>query len=153
MEPYTPDELDYRILNLISNDTRMSFLEVSRLCGVSGAAVHQRVQKMTAGGIVTGSQFRLYLSRLGYRTCAYLSLRFDAVEDIDLIAQQLAAVPEIVECHATVGEYDFLIKIYARDNAHLLRLIRRRIKPLSPAAMKTTLSGRELFHRQMTFGG
>ena len=151
MEPYSLDELDFRILNLISNDTRMSFLEVSRICNVSGAAVHQRVQKMTAGGIVTGSQFRLDLSRIGYRTCAYLNLRFDGIADTDLIAQQLAAVPEIVECHATVGECDFLIKIYARDNAHLLNLIRRRIKPLGPVALQTTLSGREVFHRQMIF--
>jgi Lrp/AsnC family transcriptional regulator for asnA, asnC and gidA len=151
MEAYTLDELDFRILNLISNDTRMSFLEVSRLCNVSGAAVHQRVQKMTAGGIITGSEFRLDLGRIGYRTCAYLSLRFDGIADIDLIAQQLSAIPEIVECHATVGECDFIIKIHARDNVHLLNLIRRRIKPLGPVAIQTTLSGRELFHRQMTF--
>ena len=151
METYIPDELDFRILNLISNDTRMSFLEVSRLCGVSGAAVHQRVQKMTASGIITGSQFKLDLGRVGYRTCAYLSLRFDGIADVDLIAQQLSAVPEITECHATVGECDFIVKIHARDNAHLLKLIRRRIKPLGPVAMHTTLSGREIFSRQMIF--
>ena len=151
MEPYALDELDLRILNLISNDTRMSFLEVSRLCNVSGAAVHQRVQKMTAGGIITGSQFKLDLGRIGYRTCAYLNLRFDGIADVDLIAQQLGAIPEVVECHATVGECDFIIKIYARDNAHLLKLIRRRIKPLGPVAIHTVLSGREVFHRQMTF--
>jgi Lrp/AsnC family transcriptional regulator for asnA, asnC and gidA len=151
MEPCTLDELDFRILNLISNDTRMSFLEVSRICNVSGAAVHQRVQKLIAGGIITGSEFKLDFARIGYRTCAYLSLRFDGIADIDLIAQQLSAIPEIVECHATVGECDFLIKIHARDNAHLLNLIRRRIKPLGPVAIQTTLSGRELFHRQMIF--
>ncbi len=151
MEPYAMDELDFRILNLVSNDTRISFLEVSRLCNVSGAAVHQRVQKMMAGGVITGSQFKLDLGRIGYRTCAYLTLRFDGIADTDLIAQQLSAIPEIVECHATVGECDFLIKIYALDNAHLLKLIRRRIKPLGPVAMHTTLSGREVFNRQMIF--
>ncbi len=151
MEAYPLDELDFRILNLISNDTRMSFLEVSRLCNVSGAAVHQRVQKMTTGGIITGSQFKLDFGKIGYRTCAYLNLRFDGIADTDLIAQQLAAIPEVVECHATVGECDFIIKIHARDNAHLLNLIRRRIKPLGPVAMFTTLSGREIFNRQMIF--
>ena len=151
MEPYTLDELDFRILNLISNDTRMSFLEVSRICNVSGAAVHQRVQKMIAGGIVTGSQFKLDLGRIGYRTCAYLSLRFDGPTDADALAGQLGAVPEIVECHAAVGDCDFLIKIYARDNAHLLELLEQRIKPLAPTRIQTTLSGRECFHRQMIF--
>lgn len=145
------DELDFRILNLISNDTRMSFLEVSRLCNVSGAAVHQRVQKMTAGGIITGSRFKLDFGKIGYRTCAYMSLRFDGTADAERIARQLSAVPEIVECHETVGEYDLIIKIHARDNAHLLDLIRLRIKPLGVVAMQTVLSGRELFHRQMIF--
>ena len=145
------DELDFRILNLISNDTRISFLEVSRLCNVSGAAVHQRVQKMTAGGIITGSRFKLDFDKIGYRTCAYLNLRLNATADVDLVARQLSSIPEIVECHATAGECDFIVKIHACDNAHLLDLIGRRIKPLGLTVVQTILSGRELFHRQMIF--
>ncbi len=151
MEQYTLDELDFRILNLISNDTRMSFLEVSRLCNVSGAAVHQRVQKMTVGGIITGSRFKLDFGKIGYRTCAYLNLRLGWTADAELIARKLSAIPEIVECHATVGECDLIVKIHARDNAHLLDLIGRRIKPLGLAIVQTTISGGELFHRQMVF--
>jgi Lrp/AsnC family transcriptional regulator for asnA, asnC and gidA len=151
MEDYTLDELDLRILNLISNDTRISFLEVARIAGVSGASVHQRVQKMTTGGILTGSQFKLNLSRMGYKTCAWLSLSFDGAADAGTIAQELSAIPEVTECHATVGEHDFLLKIFARDNQHLLDLVRRKIKPLGPLAMRTTISGREYFSRQMIF--
>jgi Lrp/AsnC family transcriptional regulator for asnA, asnC and gidA len=151
MENHTLDELDLKILNLISNDTRISFLEVARIAGVSGAAVHQRVQKMTTGGILTGSQFKLNLAKIGYRTCAWLSLSFDGAADAGTIAQELSAIPEVTECHATVGEHDFLLKIFARDNQHLLDLVRRKIKPLGPLAMQTTLSGREYFNRQMTF--
>ena len=85
MEEYILDELDYKILNLISNDARISFLEVSRICGVSGAAIHQRVQKLIANGIITGSEFLLNLNKIGFQTCAFLSLHFAAAEELDAI--------------------------------------------------------------------
>ena len=151
MDEHNLDELDYKILNLISNDTRISFLEVARISGVSGAAVHQRVQKMTAGGIITGSQLKLDMERIGYQVCAWLSLGFDGTRSFGAIAEELSTIPQIVECHATVGDYDFMVKIYARSSIHLLDLVRRQIKPLGAARIKIDLSCGELFRRQMTF--
>jgi len=86
MEEITLDDLDYRILNLIANDARISFLEVSRICNLSGATVHQRVQKMMAGGIIAGSEFRLDLKKIGYQTCAFLSLHFNETVDIGRVS-------------------------------------------------------------------
>lgn len=51
------DSLDRHILKLISQDARIPFLEVARACNVSGAAIHQRVAKLTNLGIIKGSQF------------------------------------------------------------------------------------------------
>ena len=151
MEEYVLDELDYKILNLISNDTRMSFLEVSRICNVSGAAVHQRVQKMITNNIITGSEFKLNLSKIGYETCAYLSLHFDESKDIDTIIEKLNAIPEIVECHLTVGNYDLFVKVHARNNTHLLDIVKHQIKPLGLIRMKSMISYGEVFHKQITF--
>ena len=53
------DELDEKILKLIVNNARIPFLEVARECGVSGAAIHQRVQKLTNLGVIKGSEFIL----------------------------------------------------------------------------------------------
>ncbi len=77
MEEQVLDKLDYKILNLISNDARISFLEVSRGCNVSGASVRQRIQKMMANGIITGSEFWLDMKKTGYQTCAFLSLHLN----------------------------------------------------------------------------
>ena len=151
MEKYVLDELDYRILNLISNDARMSFLEVSRICNISGAAVHQRVQKMIAHDVITGSEFRLNLSMAGYDTCAFLKLHFANSEDINAIVEKLKDIPEIVECHSTVGDYDLQIKIYAQNNAHLYEMIKQQIKPLGPIRMESSISCGELFRKQITF--
>ena len=150
MDEYILDELDYKILNLISNDARMSFLEVSRICGVSGAAVHQRVQKLIANGIITGSEFLLHLHKIGYHTCAFLSLHFAETEDIDLIVEKIKDIHEIVECHLITGAYDIFAKIYALNNSHLYNIIQTRIKPLGLIGCETLISYKELFHRQMT---
>ena len=40
------DDLDEKILKLITKNARIPFLEVARECGVSGAAIHQRVQRL-----------------------------------------------------------------------------------------------------------
>ena len=143
------DELDYKILTLISNDARISFLEVSRICNVSGAAVHQRVQKMMANEIITGSEFGLNLNKIGYQTCAFLSLHFAETEDLNIVAEKIRDIHEIVECHLITGEYDILVKIYALNNSHLYEIIQTRIKPLGLIRCETLISYRESFHRQM----
>jgi Lrp/AsnC family transcriptional regulator for asnA, asnC and gidA len=151
MEESALDELDYKILNLIANDTRMSFLEVSRLCNVSGAAVHQRVQKMIRNNFISGSEFKLNLDKIGYQTCTFLNLSFDSSSDIDMIIEKLGTVPEIVECHLTMGRFDLFVKVYAHNNSHLMELINRHIKPLGLVSSDAIVSYREAFRKQMVF--
>ena len=150
MEDYVLDELDYKILNLISNDARISFLEVSRICGVSGAAVHQRVQKLINASIINGSEFLLNLNKIGYHTCAFLSLKFAQTEALAAIVENLRNINEIVECHLITGAYDILAKIYTLNNSHLYNIIQNKIKPLGLVRCETLISFRESFHRQMT---
>ena len=145
------DELDYKILNLISNDARISFLEVSRICNVSGAAVHQRVKKMIANGVITGSEFWLDMKKIGYQTCAFLSLHFNETENLDTVVEKLKEIHEIVECHSVTGEYDILVKIYALNNSHLYEIIQKQIKPLGVIRTETQISYKESFHRQFMF--
>ena len=62
------DELDEKILKLITKNARIPFLEVARECGVSGAAIHQRVQRLLNVGVITGSEFIVSPQKLGYNT-------------------------------------------------------------------------------------
>ena len=151
MEEQVLDGLDYKILNLISNDARISFLEVSRACNVSGASVHQRVQKMMANGVITGSEFWFDMKKIGYQTCAFLSLHFSETANLDEIIERLKDIREIVECHAIIGTYDIFVKIYALNNSHLYELIKTRIRPLGVVKTDTLMSFKESFHRQFTF--
>lgn len=151
MEEYKVDELDLKILQYIANNARISFLEVARLCNVSGAAVHQRVQRMTANQIITGSQFTLDMTKVGFDTCAYVSLSFDQASRISEIEEKIKQIPEVLECYHTLGMFDLLVKIYARSNSHLLRIIQSQLKPLGVIRSETTISCRESFSRQLPF--
>ncbi|MFI3285813.1 MAG: Lrp/AsnC family transcriptional regulator [Rikenellaceae bacterium] len=151
MEEYKIDELDTKILQLIANNSRISFLEVARICNVSGAAVHQRVQRMTNFNVITGSQFSLDMTKVGFDTCAYVSLSFDQASKLEAIEESIKAIPEVVECYHTLGLFDILVKIYARSNSHLLRIIQTQLKPLGVIRSETTISCRESFRRQLPF--
>ena len=74
MSHHNLDSLDKKILRLVSEDARVPFLEVARACNVSGAAIHQRIQKLTALGVLKGSQFIIDPEKIGYETCAYVAL-------------------------------------------------------------------------------
>ena len=112
------DQLDRQILRMISEDARVPFLEVARACNVSGAAIHQRIQKLTNMGIIKGSQFIIDPEKIGYETCAYIGLNLKNPEDFDKVVEALQHIPEVTECHYTTGNFDMFIKIYALNNHH-----------------------------------
>ena len=83
------DALDRKILGLIAEDARIPFLEVARACNVSGAAIHQRIQKLSNIGVLKGSQFIIDPEKVGYETCAYVGLYLKDPEDFDDVVEKL----------------------------------------------------------------
>lgn len=143
------DNLDEQILKLVASNARIPFLEVARTCNVSGAAIHQRVQKLTNLGILKGSEFIIDPEKVGYETCAYVGLYLKNPEQFDAVFDGLKQIPEVVECHYTTGQYDMFIKIYAKTNHHLLSIIHDKLQPLGLARSETIISFHEAFRRQM----
>lgn len=134
------DKLDKQILRMISEDARVPFLEVARTCNVSGAAIHQRIQKLYKMGVLKGSQFIIEPEKIGYETCAFIGLNLKNPETFDEVVEELKKMPEVVECHYTTGNYDLFIKIYARNNHHLLDIIHDQLQPLGLARSETIIS-------------
>lgn len=143
------DKLDKQILKLIAGDARIPFLEVARVCNVSGAAIHQRIQKLTTLGILKGSQFVIDPEKIGYETCAYIGLNLKKPESFDRVVEQLRKIPEVVECHYTTGDFDLFIKIYALNNHHLLNIIHDQLQPLGLARSETIISFNTAINRQL----
>lgn len=149
MAHQTLDVLDRKILTLIQNDARIPFLEVARACNVSGAAIHQRIQKLMSQGIIKGSQFIIDPERIGYETCAYVGLYLKDPETFDGVVERLRQIPEVTECHYTTGGYDMFIKIYARNNHHLLNIIHDKLQPLGLSRSETIVSFNAVIDRQL----
>mgnify|MGYP002625065197 CR=1 FL=1 len=143
------DKLDRQILRMISEDARVPFLEVARACNVSGAAIHQRIQKLTNMGIIKGSQFIIDPEKIGYETCAYIGLNLKNPEDFDKVVEALQHIPEVTECHYTTGNFDMFIKIYALNNHHLLTIIHDQLQPLGLSSSQTLISFHSAFDRQL----
>ena len=143
------DSLDKKILHLIAEDARIPFLEVARVCNVSGAAIHQRIQKLTNLGILKGSQFIIDPEKIGYETCAYIGLYLKDPEKFDSVVEALRKIPEVVECHYTTGGFDMFIKIYAINNHHLLNIIHDKLQPLGLSRSETIISFNSAFNRQL----
>lgn len=143
------DELDEKILDLIADDARIPFLEVARKCNVSGAAIHQRIQKLQQMGVIKGSQYLFDPESVGNGTCAFVGILLRDPSESDRVVAELRKVPEVVECHYTTGNYDLFIKLYAHDNAHLLSLIHDKLQVIGIQRSETMVSFNEPIHRQM----
>jgi len=127
---YQLDKLDRKILSIISKDARIPFLEVARECNVSGAAIHQRVQRLTKVGVIKGSEYLLDPHLIGLDTCAYMGIFLESARLVKTVVKELEKIPEIIECHYTTGNYSLFIKIYARNNDHLKSILADKLQSI-----------------------
>ena len=130
------DILDRKILSILSMNARIPFKDVASECGVSRAAIHQRVQRLIEDGVITGSGFDVNPKSLGYSTCTYVGLNLERGSMYKEVVERLNHIPEIVECHFTTGPYTMLVKLYARDNEQLMHLLNGRLQEI-PGVMAT----------------
>lgn len=141
------DSLDCKILSLLSQNARKPFLEIARECNVSGAAVHQRIQKLTSQGVIQGFESLISPAAIGYDTCAYIGFILTDPAKAEEVTQALQSIPEVVEVHYTTGKYDLLAKLYAHNNRHLLQLIHDRLQSINAGRTETLISFKEEFRR------
>ena len=142
------DNLDRKILNILSKNARIPFKDVAAECGVSRAAIHQRVQHLVEDGVITGSGFEVNPKSLGYSTCTYVGITLERGSMYKQVVERLVHIPEIVECHFTTGPYTLLTKLYSHDNEHLMQLLNGQIQQIDGvSSTETLISLAESFHR------
>ena len=133
------DNLDKKILSILSKNARIPFKDVAAECNVSRAAIHQRVQHLIDAGVIMGSGFDVNPKSLGYSTCTYVGITLERGSMYKDVVERLHHIPEIVECHFTTGPYTMLVKLYARDNAHLMELLNNRLQEIAGVVSTETL--------------
>ncbi|MDE6085371.1 MAG: Lrp/AsnC ligand binding domain-containing protein [Muribaculaceae bacterium] len=141
------DKLDVKILEMLLDNARRPFLDIARESGVSGAAVHQRMTRLQSVGIIKGSHLEVDPHSVGYDTCAYIGFFLKDPSKLDEAIEELKKIPEVIECHFTTGRYDLFIKLFAKNNDHLLNIIQKKLLPLGLARTESLISFKEVFNR------
>lgn len=133
------DKLDRKILSILSKNARIPFKDVAAECGVSRAAIHQRVQHLIDDGVITGSGFDVNPKSLGFSTCTYVGITLERGSMYKQVVERLVHIPEIVECHFTTGPYTMLVKLFARDNEQLMDLLNNQLQDIPGVVATETL--------------
>lgn len=133
------DKLDRKILNIITKNARIASKDIAAVCGVSRAAIHQRIQRLIEMKVIIGSGYNVNPKRLGYNTCTYVGVKLEKGSLYREVVKELEKIPEVVECHFTTGPYSMLIKVFAQDNQHLMELLNDRIQHIAGVTETETL--------------
>ena len=144
------DDIDLKILDIISRNARIPFKDVASDVGVSRAAVHQRVNRMIDLNVIVGSGYHIDPKKIDFKTCTYIGIFLEKGNLYSAVAEQLKLIPEIVECHYTTGEYAIFVKVYAKDNEHLRDILSDKIQKIGGiASTETFISLDETFKREV----
>ncbi len=148
------DALDKKILDIITRNARIPSKNVAVECGVSRAAIHQRIQRLIELKVITGSGYKIDPRTLGLQTCTYIGIRLERGSMYREVVKYLEAIPEIIECHFTTGPYTMLCKLYARDNEHLMDLLNNKIQGIEGVvSTETLISLEESIKREISICG
>lgn len=132
------DETDRKILNLLSKNARASLQEIGHHCFLTPASIHLRIKKLEERGIIRGSSIKVDYSLLGYHTLAFIGIYFERAGLYKEVSRQLTEIPEITECSFTTGSFSLLVKVYCRDNHHLMDILSRKIQAIDGIARTET---------------
>jgi Lrp/AsnC family transcriptional regulator for asnA, asnC and gidA len=125
------DGIDKTILRALMKDARTPILEIARVVGISGAAIHQRLRKLEGSGLISGSKFVINPKALGYTTMAFVGVFLEKAKNNSDAIKQLKRIPQVLECHYTTGNWSVLIKILCKDNEHLMSVLNKEIQTIS----------------------
>ena len=121
------DELDLQILELLIKDCRTPYLEIARICHVSGGTIHVRMKKMEDVGIIKGSRIVLNLPKLGYDVCCFVGIYVDKTSSFNSVFDQMSHIKEVVELHLTTGDYSMFAKIVCKNISDLQDVLLNKI--------------------------
>ncbi len=137
------DRADHKILSILQRDGGISMGALAERIGLSLSACHRRVKKLEKDGVITHYAARLDRRALGLEIQVFIEVKLTSQRKHDFTAFENAieAMPEVLESHLISGEFDYLIRVAARNTADYERLYRNRLSLIpSVSQMKTLLS-------------
>ena len=123
MAKFNLDDVDQQILDILIDNTRIPFTDISKRLLISAGTVHVRVKKMEEAGIIRGSSLNLDYNKLGYSFIAYVGIFLDRTSKTIEVIEALNEIPYVTVAHITTGKFNIFCKVRARDTLHAKEII------------------------------
>lgn len=136
--------IDLQILDIVSTDARITIKDMAEEIGASRSSVNQHLLHLIASGAVVSPGYQVNPKFLGYNTCTYVGIRLEKGSVLKEVIEEIKLIDEVLECHITTGTYSLLIKLYAKDNTHLLHILSERIQLIPGISGTETLISLEM---------
>ena len=117
------DEIDHQILDILIDNTRVPFTEISKRLLISAGTVHVRVKKMEDAGIIKGSSLNLDYVKLGYSFIAYVGIFLEKTLKTEFVLEELNKIPYVTVAHITTGKFNIFCKVRARNTKNAKDII------------------------------
>ncbi|MEC7895110.1 MAG: Lrp/AsnC ligand binding domain-containing protein [Bacteroidota bacterium] len=124
---YHIDNIDLKILSILSKNAKMPYTEVAKKVLVSGGTVHVRMKKLENMGVVKGTKLQIDYEKLGYKMKLFMGIYLEKSYLYRDAVRALKLIPEVIELHAITGQYTIFAKILCRDAVHLRKVLDTRI--------------------------
>ncbi len=147
------DRIDLSLLRMVMQDARIPHKDIGEKLGISRASVHWRMQRLIDQGVIIGSGYKIDYKKLGYKTFTYIGIILERGSLYDAVRKRIEQISEVTECHYTTGPYSMLIKLFARDNDHLMEILRSKIQAIDGVvSTETMISLEESINRPFLMG-
>lgn len=117
------DQLDARIITLMTEEPRIGLLEVSRRLSVARGTVQARFQRLLTSGVITSLAPTVDPAAIGYSVQGFVTAEIAQGKRQGGVITHLLGIPEVLEVHTTTGPGDLLIRVVALSNRDLQRVI------------------------------
>lgn len=124
------DEINLKIIDILSKDSSRSFVEIARQLQISDATVHMRVKRLMSAGVILRFTIAIDSRQLGYDHVGFMgmNIRPGSADEVVSILEQIDEVLEIHEMH---GRFDLVLKIRARSLEEMRDIVVNKIRRLS----------------------
>lgn len=130
------NDRDVAIIDVLQRNGDWSHAEIGRQVGLSVSAVHERVRRLVANGVITGWSANMSPPALGLNVLAFINVLIDRTEHIPGFVDAIATLNEVQECHHLAGEWNYILKVRVGTTADLEHFISKVLKAL-PGVTRT----------------
>jgi Lrp/AsnC family transcriptional regulator, leucine-responsive regulatory protein len=132
------DSLDFKIIDELSRNGRVTWSELAQLLGLSSPAIADRVKRLEEKGIIRGYTAKLNEVELGYMVTAFIAVSLEHPKYIAGFTKAIQHLSEIEECHHVAGEDDYFLKVKCRTNQHLDEFLNGKLKVIAGVSRTRT---------------